>query len=390
MFFTLLGAGYLIYLGLYTILLCVSDCDVQLFFLDKLGKSPRRLKGQVVFITGASSGIGEFTAYALAKYGVKLVLTARRPYELERVKNKCIELSKGSLQHNDVLIIPMDVTDFVSHKRHFQHAINHFGRVDILLNNAGRSQRAAWESIELEVDRQMFDLNVFGVINLTRVALEHFEKVGKGHVAVVSSLAGVIGAPYSGTYTATKHAIHGYYNSLRNEKMGKNLHVTLLCPGPTFTNFLQECFTDKNGQKLNSSVQPTDKRMTAERCGYLNAVALVNKTRESWMAIFPVTLFTYFAVYCPMLFYWGVKMIGPEIIFKLREGRKELYTVWIRKWYRHQLRLVSYYFKHLVSQKYTKQLLKTQSSIRQQVGNYRKLITSWYYFGGIVPQIPIF
>lgn len=105
----------------------------------------------------------------------------------------------------------MDVTDFDSHKKHFQQAVNHFGRVDILLNNAGRSQRAMWETTELAVDKQMFNLNVFGVVNLSRVAVEYFNKIGSGHVAVVTSLAGVIGVPYSGSYTGSKHAVHVSY-----------------------------------------------------------------------------------------------------------------------------------------------------------------------------------
>lgn len=325
MFSTIVIIGTLISFVLYLIILCMSDCDVQLFLLEKFGKSPSQLKGKVVFITGASSGIGEHTAYALARYGVKLVLAARRINELERVKQKCLELSKDQLKNDDVLVLTMDVTDFSSHKKHFQQAVNHFGSVDILLNNAGRSQRAAWETIELAVDKQMFDLNVFAVINLTRIAVDYFNGVGQGHVAVVSSLAGVIAPPLSGTYIATKHAIHGYFNSLRFEKIRNNLHVTLLCPGPTFTNFLQDCFTNKDGEKLNSSVQPTDHRMTAERCGYLNAVALANQTRESWMAISPLMVVTYMMVYYPSLSYWICKIVGPERAFKLREGRIKEY-----------------------------------------------------------------
>lgn len=102
----------------------------------------------------------------------------------------------------------MDVLEVKSHKRFFERALHHFGRVDVLVNNAGRSQRANWEEIDLNVDRQMFDLNVFAVVNFSRVALNHFLKVGYGHIAVTSSIAGVLGAPYSGTYTGTKHAIH--------------------------------------------------------------------------------------------------------------------------------------------------------------------------------------
>lgn len=100
------------------------------------------------------------------------------------------------------------MTDIQSQRKHFLHAVRHFGSVDVLVNNAGRSQRAMWADTELSVDKELFELNVFSVINLTRVALEHFRARGVGHVAVVSSLAGVIGVPYSGSYTGSKHAIH--------------------------------------------------------------------------------------------------------------------------------------------------------------------------------------
>lgn len=102
----------------------------------------------------------------------------------------------------------MDVLDISSHKRHFDKAVHYFGGVDVLFNNAGRSQRAFWEETDLVVDKQVFDLNCFAVVNLTRVALQHFKRRGHGHVAVCSSLAGVIGAPYSCSYTGSKHAIH--------------------------------------------------------------------------------------------------------------------------------------------------------------------------------------
>lgn len=103
----------------------------------------------------------------------------------------------------------MDVLDKEMHEKLFQDAVKYFGHVDILVNNAGRSQRANWENIEQAVDYQMFDLNVHAVISLTRVAVKYFLANNiKGHVAVTSSLAGIIGVPFSGTYTGTKHAIH--------------------------------------------------------------------------------------------------------------------------------------------------------------------------------------
>ncbi|XP_050300858.1 dehydrogenase/reductase SDR family member 7 isoform X3 [Anthonomus grandis grandis] len=276
LFFGIIGFGVFLYGCFYTLASVIFDCDVRLGFLDKFGKSPRRLKGKVAFITGASSGIGEHTAYALAKAGVKLVLTARRSLELQRVKQQCI----------------------------------------------GRSQRANWENIDITVDRQMFELNVFAVVNLSRVALEHFNKRGQGHLAVVSSLAGILGAPFSGSYTGAKHAIHGYFNGLRAEKLGTQIHVTLLCPGPTFTNFLAEAFTDKDGEKHHGSTKPTDKRMTAERCGHLNAVAIVNKVGEAWMGLFPLMPMVYVSIYFPNLYSLGMRILGPQYLYKLRDSKE--------------------------------------------------------------------
>lgn len=166
----------------------------------------------------------------------------------------------------------MDVTNIALHQKYFDDILRHFGRLDILVNNAGRSQRANWENIDMSVDRQMFELNVFGVVSLTRIAVKYFQSRPEGgHVAVTSSVAGLIGAPFSGTYTATKHAIHvryltnilkyntlnkninilqGYFNTLRTEKLMSNITVSIFCPGPTFTNFLAHCFTEQDGQVI--------------------------------------------------------------------------------------------------------------------------------------------
>lgn len=103
----------------------------------------------------------------------------------------------------------MDILDIDMHEKHFKDALAYFGRIDILVNNAGRSQRAVWEDIEQSVHRQMFDLNVHAVISLTSVAVKYFlTREEGGHVAVTSSIAGIVGVPYSATYTGTKHAIH--------------------------------------------------------------------------------------------------------------------------------------------------------------------------------------
>lgn len=112
------------------------------------------------------------------------------------------------LKDNDILVITMDMLDFDSHKKHFDHVVRYFGTVDVLVNNAGRSQRALWEEIDVKVDQELFNLNVFSTLNLSRVALKHFNAKGSGQIAVTSSVAGFIPAPFSATYIGSKHAIH--------------------------------------------------------------------------------------------------------------------------------------------------------------------------------------
>lgn len=247
------------------------------------------LSGKVVWITGASSGIGRALALSLAKHGVKLVLSARRGAELEVVKQQCIQASDNVLTINDVLVVQMDMLQTDKHQRYFDMILQHFGRLDILVNNAGRSQRALWQDIDLRVDRDLFELDVFSVINLSRIVVRYFVAAKiDGQIAVTSSTAGLLPAPNSASYTGAKHSIHGYFGALKVEQ--PSLGVTIFCPGPTFSNFLQEAFTDKNNETFGGAVQETDKRMTAERCGELFAIALANRQFISFVGCFPVSL----------------------------------------------------------------------------------------------------
>ena len=114
----------------------------------------------------------------------------------------------AGISEKDVLILPVDITKMELHQQHFNKVIEHFGQLDVLINNAGRSQRAHWLDIEIELDRDMFEGNVFGLLNLSRVVMPHFLAKKRGHIAVTSSVCGKVGAPFSATYNATKHALH--------------------------------------------------------------------------------------------------------------------------------------------------------------------------------------
>jgi len=316
----------IVFLSVCLAITVLFDADILTFLAVQFGKAPAdEFNGKVVWITGASSGIGEALAKEIAGYGnVKIVISARRKEELERVKNECMKLSTS----NDILVLPFDMTNIEFHQEAFDMVISRFGKLDILVSNAGQSQRAVWENIDLEVDKQVFDLNVFSVVNLNRIAVKYFLKVGGGHVAVTSSTVGRIAAPGSASYTASKHAIHGYFDSLRNEACHKNIHVTLLCPGPTFSDLLAQCFTDEPGRPLGGKMRPTDRRMTSERCAFLSAVAIANKLEESWIGLFPIVSMLYLSTYSPYVASKISKVIARNNVFmKIRDsGQKTLKT----------------------------------------------------------------
>lgn len=164
-------------------------------------------------MTGASSGIGKHLALALAKNGVRLCISARREAELDLVKKECLTLSKNQLQPNDVLVLKMDMLDYNDHELLFRKVVDHFGHLDILVNNAGRSQRAKWQDVQIAIDREMFELDVFSGLNLARIYVKYLlETSKKGHVAITSSIAGLMTFAGSGSYSGAKFAVHVIIN----------------------------------------------------------------------------------------------------------------------------------------------------------------------------------
>ncbi|MCP9769545.1 SDR family oxidoreductase [Lacihabitans sp. LS3-19] len=188
------------------------------------------LKNKIVWITGASSGIGEATAYVMAKEGSKLVLSARRKDELEKVKQNC------GLPDGDVLVLPLDVEDFEKIKEATQSVIAKFGKIDLLFNNAGISQRGDVLTTSMEVYQRIININFLGVIALTKAVLPYMINQNSGHIVVTSSVSGKLGTPLRSGYSATKHALHGFFDSLRAEVYRNNIQVTLVCPGYINTN----------------------------------------------------------------------------------------------------------------------------------------------------------
>ncbi|CAK9828596.1 Dehydrogenase/reductase SDR family member 7 [Anthophora retusa] len=319
----LIGLIAVLYYLVYMIWPWFLDCDLCLAFHEKFGKSISCLRGKVIWITGASSGIGENLAYVLAEAGCKLILSARRESELERVKANCLQKNRN-LTSSDIEVLVLDVCDINSHESAFNSIINKFGKLDILVNNAGRSQRALWEKIDLAVDKDMFNLNVFSQLALSRLVAEYFFRVGEGHFVVTSSLAGVAAAPFSATYCATKYALHGYYSTFVIEKMDKNVAVTIVCPGATRTNFLVEAYTEKFDEKYNENVKDSENKISAERCATLMGIAIANKLSEVWISKPLVLQLYYLRVYYPNLGVWISKLLGTRYLLHLRDDKTKL------------------------------------------------------------------
>ncbi|KAG8187398.1 hypothetical protein JTE90_016942 [Oedothorax gibbosus] len=316
----LLSGIIVVFIAIFLFFFIKLDADLTLYLRDYFDNISDSLNGKVIWITGASSGLGEHLAFELSRYKTKLILSGTSEERLNKVKDKCIEIG---LPEDNIFVLPFNMTDFDVHEECVRKVLQRFQTLDILVNNAGRSQRAKFEDIDIKVDKDLFDLNVFSTLSLTRKVLPHFIGNKKGHFVVTSSCTGKMGAPFSASYTGSKHALHGYFETLRTEMTMHNVDVTILCPGPVFSHFLENAFTGTPGQKFGKPTDPNDRRMPTDRCGRLMAVAIAHKLDEAWIAEQPNLTFYYLAQYTPTFFRKILigKLYTPERAEKLREGR---------------------------------------------------------------------
>ncbi|MBL9188171.1 MAG: SDR family oxidoreductase [Opitutaceae bacterium] len=183
-----------------------------------------KFAGQVVWITGASSGIGEASALAFAREGARLVLSSRRPAELERVRRTCA-------RPDDHFVLPLDLAQSGNFPALVAEVLARCGRIDVLVNNGGVSQRALAMDATETVERALMEVDYFGPVALTKAVLPAMRARHAGHIVVVSSVMGYLGTPGRSTYAAAKHALHGYFDSLRAEIWREGIRVTIVCPG---------------------------------------------------------------------------------------------------------------------------------------------------------------
>ncbi len=257
-----------------------------------------KITDKVIWITGASSGIGEALVTELAKSGTKLILSSRRKEELERVKGNCTQASQATIR-----ILPLDLSQTATLQLCTEAAIQFFGKVDILINNGGISQRSLAKDTSIEVDRKLMEVDYFGTIALTKYLIPHFLERKSGHFVTVSSVMGIIGTPYRSGYAAAKHALHGFFDSLRAElwKENNRIYVTLICPGWIKTNVTLNALTG-DGSALNEMDPTTATGLSPQECALAIINAIEKEKNEVYIGGLKEVAGVYLQRFVPSLF----------------------------------------------------------------------------------------
>jgi short-subunit dehydrogenase len=217
-----------------------------------------KFHNKVVWITGASSGIGEALAYAFAAEGAQLVLSARREEELQRVAKVC----------GNAYVLPFDMLSVSEHADRVQDVMNTYGRIDYLVLNAGVSQRSFVKDTTFDVYRRLFEVNFFSIVSLTQAVLPVFTAQQSGVFVPIASVAGRISTPRRAAYGATKHALIGFFDSVRAEVFNDGIRVTTILPGYIKTNISLHAMNEKGeayGKMDPNQAKGLDPNFTAQK-----------------------------------------------------------------------------------------------------------------------------
>lgn len=217
-----------------------------------------------IWITGASSGIGRSLALEYSKKKVNLILSSRNKAKLEGLKEQMGNPST-------VRVLPLDLTQPDTFPERVRQARDFFGGIDVMIHNGGISQRSLASETQLKVDRMIFETNYFGTVGLTKCLLPLFKEQGSGHFVVITSVVGKFGTPLRSSYSGSKHALHGFFDSLRAELHEENIKVTLICPGFVNTDVSINALTgdgsrqDKMDKATKAGLSPDDFAIRAIR-----------------------------------------------------------------------------------------------------------------------------
>lgn len=254
-----------------------------------------KFEKKTIWITGASSGIGEALAIEWSSYKPVLILSGRNIEKLNQVKSICEQNgAKAS-------VVELDLTNNKSIEKATASIFTLHPKIDILVNNGGISQRATVLDASIEVDRKVMETNFFGAISLTKKVLPAMVKNKDGHIVVISSIVGKFGFPLRSAYSASKHALQGYFDSLRAEMVDDNIHVTIVSPGRIVTNISYNA-VDKDGNKHGIMDPGQAKGMPADICAK-KIIKAVRKRKKDILVGHSEVIMVHIKRFLPFLYY---------------------------------------------------------------------------------------
>ena len=308
--------------GILLSFLLVLDCNLTLFVYDAWFHTTTNLNHAFghkrILLTGASSGLGAAMARQLCTSvpSSHLILVARRKDKLEEVASTC---------PGQVTIVPLDVAGNETEAT-IQKIINGVGGIDLLILNAGKFIEKQTLEVDTDQSRHILELNLMANIRIASAVmkLDHWDtKDGGGHVVVTSSLAGRLGTPVSAAYAAAKHALHGYFASLRAEMAPSQLRVDIVCPGPIDTEIFSA--SDRPDDKKSIPLTIPGSLMNTERASRLMLSAMMGKPaflfRETWVARGISLAVIYLGQYSPHLYGFVSMMLDPVIMEAYVDGQ---------------------------------------------------------------------
>lgn len=259
-------------------------------------------KNKVIWITGASSGIGAELAIQLAQKGAKLILTARREDKLQEVKKACVTDTEACT------ILPADLLNNERLELVTQTAINTYGHIDIVIHTAGITQRSLAQETDISVYRTLMELNFFAPITITKHLLPHFAKNKSGHIVAISSMAGLMGFPKRTGYAASKHALKGYFETLQAEHNIPDLNITIVSPGRINTDLSLSAIT-ADGSSYGKADSDLQQGISVHKCAERIIHAIANKKKHVIIAKEERLLY-WFWWFIPNLYYRIARKAG--------------------------------------------------------------------------------
>eukprot|EP00980_Cylindrotheca_fusiformis_P008788 scaffold1869_cov122-Cylindrotheca_fusiformis.AAC.50 len=319
--------GYAITAGATALAIAFAkiDANPSLYFADLFIATDRRMNDffakKTMWITGASSGIGAEMAVQLSRFGVNLILSARSEEKLHSVAEACRKVSEKG---NTISVLPLDVTcsddDIESTIERMMDIIGN-GSLDFVVLNAGKGQLKPARMMTRQETEEVLQLNTLAPIALTQLLLRKGllgEDKGK-NIMITSSVGGKYGLPLSASYAASKHALHGYFDSLKAECPWLRIH--LVCPGSTDTAFHHSKDRHDNTREIEAKTTRRELKMPAQRCARLMVSSFLLKGGgEHWIAEQPSLLGLYLKQFFPTAFQRILCKVGPLRIKAWEEG----------------------------------------------------------------------